>query len=109
MLRAAAALLAVPAGLLAAAAALAAQPAPAAECTVTAAPAAGAPALRPEAARLDPAQAANARIIVGVAAVRALPARAAVIALATARQESGLRNLPGGDRDSVGLFQQRPS
>ncbi|GGK36669.1 hypothetical protein GCM10010124_31640 [Pilimelia terevasa] len=27
----------------------------------------------------------------------------------TAMQESGLRNLPGGDRDSVGLFQQRPS
>lgn len=39
----------------------------------------------------------------------ALPARAAVIAVATARQESALRNLPGGDRDSIGLFQQRPS
>lgn len=34
--------------------------------------------------------------------------RAAVIALATAMQESGLRNLDYGDRDSVGLFQQRP-
>lgn len=32
-----------------------------------------------------------------------------VIALATAMQESGLRNLTYGDRDSVGLFQQRPS
>ena len=32
-----------------------------------------------------------------------------VIALATAMQESGIRNLSYGDRDSVGLFQQRPS
>jgi len=32
-----------------------------------------------------------------------------VIALATAMQESSLRNLSWGDRDSVGLFQQRPS
>ena len=38
-----------------------------------------------------------------------LPARARVIALATALQESSLRNLPDGDRDSLGLFQQRPS
>jgi hypothetical protein len=32
-----------------------------------------------------------------------------VIALATAIQESGLRNLPYGDRDSLGVFQQRSS
>jgi N-acetylmuramoyl-L-alanine amidase len=32
-----------------------------------------------------------------------------VIALATAMQESTMRNLDWGDRDSVGLFQQRPS
>ena len=32
-----------------------------------------------------------------------------VIALATAMQESTMRNLTWGDRDSVGLFQQRPS
>jgi LysM repeat protein len=32
-----------------------------------------------------------------------------VIALATAMQESSLRNIGFGDRDSVGLFQQRPS
>lgn len=49
-----------------------------------------------------------------VAAVRAFPAtadkpRAAVIALATARQESALLNLDYGDRDSLGAFQQRPS
>ena len=40
---------------------------------------------------------------------RGLPARAASIALATAYQESKLRNLDHGDRDSLGLFQQRPS
>ena len=32
-----------------------------------------------------------------------------MIALATAQQESRLRNLDYGDRDSLGLFQQRPS
>jgi len=32
-----------------------------------------------------------------------------VIALAAAAQESGLRNVEYGDRDSLGLFQQRPS
>jgi hypothetical protein len=40
---------------------------------------------------------------------RGLPPRAASIALATAYQESDIRNLDYGDRDSVGLFQQRPS
>jgi peptidoglycan DL-endopeptidase CwlO len=45
----------------------------------------------------------------GTAGAVALPARAWVIALATAQQESGLRNLDHGDRDSLGLFQQRPS
>ena len=40
---------------------------------------------------------------------RELPPRAASIALATAMQESKLRNLEHGDRDSLGLFQQRPS
>jgi hypothetical protein len=54
-------------------------------------------------------QARNAATITGVAVRRGLPARAASIALATAYQESKLRNLDHGDRDSVGLFQQRPS
>jgi hypothetical protein len=54
-------------------------------------------------------QAANAATIAEVATARGLPDRAVVIALATARQESGLRNLDHGDRDSLGLFQQRPS
>jgi hypothetical protein len=54
-------------------------------------------------------QAGNAATIVDVAVRRQLPERAAVIALATAIQESKLRNLDHGDRDSLGLFQQRPS
>lgn len=54
-------------------------------------------------------QADNAATISAVAARRGLPARAATIALATALQESKLQNLDHGDRDSLGLFQQRPS
>ena len=58
---------------------------------------------------VDLEQAESAAIIAGVAVRRGLPPRAATIALATAYQESGLRNLAHGDRDSLGLFQQRPS
>jgi hypothetical protein len=58
---------------------------------------------------VDLEQAHFASIIAGVAVRRGLPARAASIALATAYQETGIRNLDYGDRDSVGLFQQRPS
>jgi hypothetical protein len=58
---------------------------------------------------LDADQADNAALLVGTSLRRALPARAATIALATALQESKLRNITHGDRDSVGLFQQRPS
>jgi hypothetical protein len=54
-------------------------------------------------------QAGNAAVIADVAHERGLSQRALVIALATAQQESGLRNLDHGDRDSLGLFQQRPS
>ncbi|RMB58416.1 hypothetical protein EAX62_14600 [Tessaracoccus antarcticus] len=54
-------------------------------------------------------QAGNAAIIVAASFKAGLPERAAVVALATAWQESGLRNLDYGDRDSLGLFQQRPS
>ncbi|MBQ0905471.1 C40 family peptidase [Micromonospora sp. U21] len=57
----------------------------------------------------DGEQMANAATVVAVGAERGVPPRGWVIALATAMQESTLRNLPGGDRDSVGLFQQRPS
>ena len=58
---------------------------------------------------LDPEQAANASLIAALGVRRGLPARAVSIALATAYQESKIRNLTSGDRDSVGIFQQRPS
>lgn len=54
-------------------------------------------------------QTENAALISNLAVQRGMPARAASIALATTMQESKLRNIPYGDLDSVGLFQQRPS
>jgi hypothetical protein len=58
---------------------------------------------------LSPDQADNAALVAGTSVARGLPARAATIGLATALQESKLINIEHGDRDSVGLFQQRPS
>ncbi|WP_216609913.1 hypothetical protein [Cellulosimicrobium protaetiae] len=58
---------------------------------------------------LSVTQADNAALIAVAAERRGLPARAATIGLATALQESRLVNIDYGDRDSVGLFQQRPS
>ena len=58
---------------------------------------------------LDTDQAENAATIAAIGVRRGLPARAVSIALATAYQESKIRNLDYGDRDSVGIFQQRPS
>jgi cell wall-associated NlpC family hydrolase len=58
---------------------------------------------------LDPAQMSDARVIYDVSVTMDLPQRAAVIAEATAMQESRLINLPDGTSDSLGLFQQRPS
>jgi hypothetical protein len=54
-------------------------------------------------------QTANAQTITQVAVELGLPRRAAVIAVSTAIVESQLRNVRYGDRDSLGLFQQRPS
>ncbi|USQ77106.1 hypothetical protein [Ornithinimicrobium cryptoxanthini] len=62
-----------------------------------------------QAERRTPEQAANASTISMVSLQRGLPPKAATIALATAVQESKLRNLSYGDADSLGLFQQRPS
>jgi hypothetical protein len=56
-----------------------------------------------------PEQTANAALITAIALRRDLPPRAATIAITTAYQESKIRNLRYGDRDSLGLFQQRPS
>ena len=58
---------------------------------------------------LAPEQAENAALIAAISVERGMPARAATIALATAYQESKLYNVEFGDRDSLGLFQQRPS
>ncbi len=51
----------------------------------------------------------NAALISGVAFQRGYGLNGMTVGLATAIQESGLRNLDWGDRDSLGLFQQRPS
>lgn len=58
---------------------------------------------------LDTEQAENAALIAAIGVHRGLPARAVSIALATAYQESKMVNIEHGDRDSLGLFQQRPS
>lgn len=54
-------------------------------------------------------QLGNAAIIANVGSNMNMNARDIEIAIMTAITESGLRNLHGGDRDSQGLFQQRPS
>jgi hypothetical protein len=58
---------------------------------------------------LDREQAANAATVAVAANALGLPHHAVTIALAAALQESQLHNLTSGDRDSLGLFQQRPS
>jgi hypothetical protein len=58
---------------------------------------------------LSSEQMANAATISAVGIRRGIPRRGVVVALATAWQESKIENRPGGDRDSIGLFQQRPS
>jgi murein DD-endopeptidase MepM/ murein hydrolase activator NlpD len=61
----------------------------------------------------DTEQRANATIIMSVGTGRGIPARGQIIAVATAIQESSLRNVGNlgrsNDHDSLGLFQQRPS
>ncbi|WP_166843986.1 M23 family metallopeptidase [Isoptericola sp. BMS4] len=54
-------------------------------------------------------QVANARAIIAAGKAAGVGERGLVVAIATAIQESGLRNVAYGDRDSLGLFQQRPS
>lgn len=63
----------------------------------------------PDALELTVSQAGIAATIAGVASRRHMPARAVAVAYATALQESKMANLSYGDRDSVGIFQQRPS
>ncbi|GIG66457.1 hypothetical protein [Phytomonospora endophytica] len=59
--------------------------------------------------KVDPTQASNAATIAAVGAKMDISERGVVVALATAYQESRLENIEHGDRDSLGLFQQRPS
>jgi hypothetical protein len=67
----------------------------------------------PELGDLDADQMRNAAVIINVAQQMRIPPRGWVIGVATALQESWLRNLPDlgarNDHDSIGLFQQRPS
>jgi len=58
---------------------------------------------------MTPAREANAATIVQQALAKRMGLRSAVIAVATAMQESTLLNLQYGTYDSLGLFQQRPS
>ncbi|MFC9250096.1 C40 family peptidase [Amycolatopsis thailandensis] len=62
------------------------------------------PTPAPSAEQLD-----IARTIVTIVRQRGLPRRAAVLTISTGLVESKLANLTYGDRDSLGVFQQRPS
>ena len=91
----------------------AAAPAPVAAAPVAAAPVA-APAPLPKATAgqvvaLSDEMRANAQLIIRIGRQHGVPDQGIVVALAAAAQESGLRNVRYGDRDSLGLFQQRPS
>jgi hypothetical protein len=58
---------------------------------------------------LSPEQRRNAQVILRQGVVAKMPVRGLVVALVAASQESRIRNLKYGDRDSQGLFQMRPS
>ncbi|MEU2868690.1 NlpC/P60 family protein [Streptomyces olivoreticuli] len=62
-----------------------------------------------EGLELPAEQIPNAKTIVATGVAMHIPDRGQIVALATAMQESRLRNLDYGDLDSLGLFQQRPS
>jgi hypothetical protein len=86
----------------------------AAACTAAASPGGGLVVAPPSGGwaavdGFDAEQVGNAAAVVSVGVQLGVPVRGWVIAVATAIQESGLRDIPGGDRDSIGLFQQRPS
>ncbi|MDJ0345900.1 C40 family peptidase [Streptomyces sp. H10-C2] len=67
------------------------------------------PGASDNALQLDGNQIRNAQIIISSGQQMGIPTRGQVVAIATALQESTLQNLNHGDRDSLGLFQQRPS
>lgn len=87
---------------------------PAAPAMIPATAASPAPAAAPVAdvapvVTLDAEQIANVRVIIAAGRDRGVSDRGIAVALATAMVESWIRNLDWGDRDSLGLFQQRPS
>ncbi|GAA5204537.1 LysM peptidoglycan-binding domain-containing protein [Microbacterium jejuense] len=67
------------------------------------------PTTLPSIPGLTAEQVGNAKLIVTIGRELGVPDRGIAIALGTAMQESSLRNVTWGDRDSLGLFQQRPS
>lgn len=85
-------------------------PAPAPAPVVTAPAPGPAPTVQPgQVLELTDEMRANARLIIHIGRQEGVPAQGIVVALVAAAQESGLRNVRYGDRDSLGLFQQRPS
>lgn len=58
---------------------------------------------------LDDEQASNARLIIAIGREMKMSNNEILSGLMAAMQESSLRNIDYGDRDSIGLFQQRPS
>jgi hypothetical protein len=79
-------------------------------CSLPAGVAISAPAAGwPQLGAYRPNQIAMAATIVSIGAQMGVPIRGWVIGVATAIQESSLSNPTGGDQDSIGLFQQRPS
>lgn len=68
---------------------------------------------QPGIGRWDREQVSIAATIIGIGVAKGVPRWGRVVALATAMQESQLRNLPhlgqNSDHDSIGVFQQRPS
>ncbi|MGO2719578.1 MAG: hypothetical protein ACTIAR_04655 [Brachybacterium tyrofermentans] len=83
---------------------------PNAACTGTSAQALSVDmAALPDVAGYTPEQLSIAAQIMKAGGGLGLSERAQLVGLMTAMQESTLQNLSGGDRDSVGAFQQRPS
>lgn len=62
-----------------------------------------------DAANLTEEQRGNVALIISIGKQRTLPPRAWQVAIQAGMTESGLRSLDYGDRDSLGIFQMRPS
>ncbi len=62
-----------------------------------------------DAARLSDEQRGTVALIISIGKQRQLPPRAWQVAIQAGMTESGLRSLNFGDRDSLGIFQMRPS